>query len=397
MSDAAIDCEVLIVGAGPVGLATALSLASQGVHVRIIDDMPVRHATPRASSIHARTLELLAPFGVSDRLVAYAQPIRQTLFFDAQGQEILRRQLRAIDSQYPAQQSLQQWHAEWMIAEQLLARGVDVQAATRCTDLVQNADGIVVTVESDAGTSTLRCRYLVGADGARSTVRKLCDVRMVGEDYPERWIGGELVIEHTGVLTDTHILFGPDRPALTFPLDGAIMFFTILREGELPEAQPGPANPDHVLHMYHATFGACPRLAHRVLDVPWSGHFLMHRCCVPDMRIGRVFLAGDAAHLVSAAGGYGMNAGIQDGINLAWRLAAHLRLNIDDSILEGYSVDRREMFELISAMSDRTHQVMVGQPGYVEQSSTALTRRHGRSRPRGKRSQPVLHPGPDVA
>jgi 2-polyprenyl-6-methoxyphenol hydroxylase-like FAD-dependent oxidoreductase len=197
MSDAAIDCEVLIIGAGPVGLATALSLASQGVHVRIIDDMPVRHATPRASSIHARTLELLAPFGVSDRLVAYAQPIRQTLFFDVQGQEILRRQLRAIDSQYPAQQSLQQWHAEWMIAEQLLARGVDVQAATRCTDLVQNTEGIVVTVESDAGTSTLRCRYLVGADGARSTVRKLCDVRMVGEDYPERWIGGELVIEHT--------------------------------------------------------------------------------------------------------------------------------------------------------------------------------------------------------
>jgi len=360
MSDAAIDCEVLIVGAGPVGLATALSLASQGVHVRIIDDMPVRHATPRASSIHARTLELLAPFGVSDRLVAYAQPIRQTLFFDVQGQEILRRQLRAIDSQYPAQQSLQQWHAEWMIAEQLLARGVDVQAATRCTDLVQNTEGIVVTVESDAGTSTLRCRYLVGADGARSTVRKLCDVRMVGEDYPERWIGGELVIEHTDVLTDTHILFGPDRPALTFPLDGAIMFFTILREGELPEAQPGPANPDHVLQMYHATFGVCPRLAHRVLDVPWSGHFLMHKCCVPDMRIGRVFLAGDAAHLVSAAGGYGMNAGIQDGVNLAWRLAAHLRLNVDDSILEGYSVDRREMFELISAMSHRTHQVMVG-------------------------------------
>ncbi len=282
MLNSVFDCEVLIVGAGPVGLATALSLLAQCVNVRIIDDMPVRHATPRASSIHARTLELLAPFGVSDRLVAYAQPIRQTLFFDVQGQEILRRQLRAIDSQYPAQQSLQQGHAEWMIAEQLLARGVDVQATTRCTDLVQNAEGIVVTVESDAGTSALRCRYLVGADGARSTVRKLCDVRMVGEDYPERWIVGELVIEHTGVLTDTHILFGPDRPALTFPLDGAIMFFTILRAGELPEAQPGPANPDHVLQMYYATFGAYPRLAHRVPDVPWSGHFLMHKCCLFD-------------------------------------------------------------------------------------------------------------------
>lgn len=360
MTQTAFDCEVLIVGAGPVGLATALSLVAQGVDVRIIDDMPVRHATPRASSIHARTLELLAPFGVSDRIVAYAQPYRRMLFLDGDGQEILRRQLRAIDSQYPAQQSLQQWHAEWMIAEQLLARGVDVTAATRCLDLIQDTEGVTATVEGETGMSTLRCRYLVGADGARSTVRRVCGVRMVGDDYPERWIGGELVIEHSGVLTDAQFLFGAKRPALSFPLDGAIMFFTILRDGEMPEAQPGPADPQQVTRLYQETFGAHPHLAHRVLDVPWCGHFVMHQCCVPDFRINRVFLAGDAAHLVSAAGGYGMNAGIQDGFNLAWRLAAHLRLNADVSILEGYNVDRHEMFESISAMSHRTHQVLVG-------------------------------------
>jgi len=357
--DSAFDCDVLIVGAGPVGLATALSLVAQGVDVRIIDDMPVRHATPRASSVHARTLELLAPFGVSDRLVTYAQPVRQILFFDVKGREILRRQFSATDSQYPAQQSLQQWQAEWMIAEQLVARGVTVNAATRCANLVQDAAGVVVTVEGEAGTSTLRCRYLIGADGARSTVRRVCDVRMVGEDYPERWIGGELVIEHAGVLTDSQVLFGRDRPALSFPLDGAIMFFTLLREGEFPDAQPGPADPDQVLQMYGLTFGAHAHLAQRVLGVPWCGHFLMHKCCVPDFRIGRVFLAGDAAHLVSAAGGYGMNAGIQDGINLAWRLAAHLQLNADVSILDGYSVDRHEMFESISAMSQASHQMII--------------------------------------
>ena len=359
MMDSYFDCDVLIVGAGPVGLATALSLVTQGVDVRIIDDMPVRHATPRASVIHARTLELLAPFGVSDRLVAYAQPSRRVLYFDAQGREIYRRQLRAIDSQYPAQQNLQQWHAEWMLAEQLLARGVDVNAATRFTELRQGAEGVVATVEDEAGTSTLRCRYLVGADGARSTVRRVCGVHMVGEDYPERWIGGELAIEHADVLTDSHVLFGADRPALVFPLDGAIMFFTLLRDGECPDARPGPADPDHVLQMYRATFGAHPQLAQRVQGVPWSGHFLMHKCCLPDFRIGRVFLAGDAAHLVSAAGGYGMNAGIQDGINLAWRLAAHLRLNADASILDGYNVDRHEMFEAISELSHRAHQLLV--------------------------------------
>ena len=354
-----LDCEVLVVGAGPVGLATALSLKVQGVDVRIVDDMPMRHATPRASAIHARTLELLAPFGVADRIAAYAQPIRRALFFDAEGREVYRRHISAVDSQYPAQQNLQQWHAEWIIAEQLLARGVNVEASTRFTGLVQDAGGVVATLETDAGAFTLRCAYLVGADGARSTVRKSCGASMVGKDYDDRWIGGELEIEHVGVMTDVHALFATDRFAFSLPLDGGLMFFATLRDDEYPDARPGPADPDHVMALYRASFGAHPHLAARVRGIAWTGHFKMHSCCVPDFCIGRVFLAGDAAHLVSAAGGYGMNGGIQDGINIAWRLAAHLRLNADASILDGYDVDRQEMFEQINAMSDSTHRMMV--------------------------------------
>ena len=158
MENARLDCDVLVVGAGPVGLATALSLAAQGVDVRIIDDMPARHATPRASAIHARTLELLAPFGVADRIAAYAQPIRRVQFFDARGEERFCRQLRPVDSQYPSQQNLQQWHVEWIIAEQLLARGVDVQPGTRFSALTQTDDGVVANVESAAGSSEIRCR-----------------------------------------------------------------------------------------------------------------------------------------------------------------------------------------------------------------------------------------------
>jgi 2-polyprenyl-6-methoxyphenol hydroxylase-like FAD-dependent oxidoreductase len=360
MTETTFDCEVLVVGAGPVGLATALSLLVQGVDVRIVDDMPARHATARASAIHARTLELLAPFGVADRIAAYAQPIRRVLFLDDQGREVFRRELRALDSQYPAQQNLQQWHAEWIIAEQLLARGVNVMASTRCTGLAQDNDGVVAELETEAGTTTLRCRYLIGADGARSTVRKACGTSMIGRDYPERWIGGELDIEHTDVMTHVTALFGAERFAFSLPLDGGIMFFATLRDDEYPDARPGRADPDHVMALYHATFGAYPHLASRVRGVAWTGHFEMHSCCVPDFRIGRVFLAGDAAHLVSAAGGYGMNGGIQDGINLAWRLAAHLRLNADVSILDGYNVDRQEMFEQTNAKSDSMHQLMVG-------------------------------------
>ena len=226
---------------------------AQGVHVRVVDDMPSRHATPRASAIHARTLELLAPFGVSDRIAAYAQPNRQVLYFDAQGREVFRQQLRAIDSQYPAQQTLQQWHAEWIIAEQLLARGVNVQAATRCTGLAQDAESVTVSLETEAGAATLRCRYLIGADGARSTVRKACGTSMVGKDYPERWIGGRLVC-------------------------------AILRDDEHPAARPGPVDPDHVLAIYKASFGAYPNLVSRVRGVAWRGA-ASSRCTAAACRI----------------------------------------------------------------------------------------------------------------
>jgi 2-polyprenyl-6-methoxyphenol hydroxylase-like FAD-dependent oxidoreductase len=328
--------------------------------VRIIDDAPIRHQTARASAIHARTLELLAPLGVADRIVAYAQPIRAVRFFDDSGHELQRRTPQPIDSPYPALQNLQQWHVEWILAEQLLARGIPVEADTRFERLTQDATSVTATVQTARGEQIIRARHLIGADGARSAVRHAVGLQLVGHDYPERWIAGELEIDDTHVQTESRILFGADRVALCFPLDAGFLFFATLTEDEFPDARPGPMPADNVLQIFQASFGRHPALSARVTGIPWTGLFRMHSCVVPDYQVGRVLLAGDAAHLSSAAGGFGMNAGIHDAINLAWRLAAHLRLGAPAGMLHGYSVDRREMFNAVNAASDAAHRVLVG-------------------------------------
>lgn len=348
-------CEVLIVGAGPTGLTTALALTLQGVRVRIIDEQPIRHATARASAIHARTMELLAPLGVADRIVAYAQPTRTARFLDASGNELLRRELGRIDSPYPPAQNLQQWQVEWMLAEQLLAHGVPVEADTRLVALTQDNHGVEAEVTSPTGTHRIRGSFLVGADGARSRVRHAVGMQMEGKDYPERWVGGELTIDPAQSVTEARIFFATGRVALAFPLDSGIMFFATLRAGEYPDFKPGEFSAEELHRLFDATFGQVAELRAEVRSVPWSSGFRMHSCAVSDYRCARVFLAGDAAHLCSAAGGFGMNAGIHDGVNLAWRLTAHLRLNADASILDGYNTDRREMFSVIDAASDANH------------------------------------------
>ncbi len=353
------DCEVLVVGAGPTGLAAALALAAQGVHVSIIDESATRHREARASAVHARTLELLAPYGVADRIVAYANPVHDVRFFDVTGREIMRRSPRAIDSQYPALQNVQQWRTEALLEDALRARGVEVARGARFVSLAQDESGVEVVIATSLGKERMRASFVVAADGAHSAVRHALGLHMEGSDYPERWIAGELEVAEGRTSTESSILFEPDRVSLQFPLDHGRLFFATLKDDELPGQSRGAVAPEEVARVYHAGFGRHAHLGAEVRAVPWSSMFAMHQCTVPDYRVGRVLLAGDAAHLCSAAGGNGMNAGIGDAMNLAWRLAACLRAEANDSILDGYTLDRHEHFEHVNASSDAAHRLLV--------------------------------------
>lgn len=352
------DCEVLVVGAGPTGLSAALALAAQGVRVAIVDEAPTRHREARASAVHARTLELLAPYGVADRIAAYANPVHDVRFFNGDGQQIMHRTLEAIDSQYPALQNVQQWRTEALLEDQLLARGVEVERGARFLSLTQDDVGVEVTLATPHGKRALRAAFVVAADGGHSAVRHALGLHMQGTDYPERWIAGELEVAEGATATESVVLFDADRVSLQFPLDHGRLFFATLKEDELPGQSHGTIAPEEVARIYRAGFGRHAHLGADIRAIPWSSLFVMHQCTLPTYHFGRIFLAGDAAHLCSAAGGNGMNGGIGDATNLAWRIAAHLRLGARTSILDGYSVDRHEHFEHVNASSDATHRLL---------------------------------------
>lgn len=352
------DCEVLVIGAGPTGLAAALALSAQGVRVSIIDEAPERHREARASAMHARTLELLAPFGVADRIAAYATPIHMVRFFASDGREVMRRNFHAIDSPYPPLQNVQQWRTEALLDDQLLMRGVVVERGTRFESLTQDEAGVEVVLATPRGERRVRSAFVVAADGAHSGVRRALGISMEGSDYPERWIAGEIDVAEGKTVTESQILFEHDRVSLQFPLDHGRLFFSTLKDDELLGQSRGPVAPEEVARVYRAGFGRHAHLGADVRAIPWSSLFVMHQCTIPDYRLGRIFLAGDAAHLCSAAGGNGMNAGIGDAMNLAWRIAAHLRLGASAAILDGYSIDRHEHFEHVNASSDAAHRLL---------------------------------------
>jgi 2-polyprenyl-6-methoxyphenol hydroxylase-like FAD-dependent oxidoreductase len=347
----------------------ALALAHQGVDVRIVDSAPSLHREARASALHARTLEVLAPLGVSERLSAHAHAVHRVRFFGPDAREILCRTLGAIDSPYPPMQNLEQWRTEALLADQCAARGVLVERSSEFLRAEQGATGVVSWIAREGRESALRARFLVGCDGARSAVRRSLGVRLeeTGSvaagashgDYPERWIAGELRLAGDGLGREARILFETDRVALEFPLHGGALFFATLRDDEIPGTTHGAVDPGEVHRVYGRAFGRHAALRGEIASVPWSSAFAMHHCAAREYRSGRIFLAGDAAHLTSAAGGSGMNAGLQDAVNLAWRLAAHLRMGVAERILDGYSVDRHEAFEAIDARSDAAHRLLV--------------------------------------
>lgn len=323
--------EVLVVGAGPTGLLLAGDLAAAGVGCVVAERRDEESNLSRAFAVHARTLEQLDARGLADDLIATGTVVRRLRLFGA-----VELDLSVLPGRFPCVLVTPQYHTERLLEARARAYGAELRTGTEVIALRQDPAGVDVTVRDRRGrTRRIRARYVVGADGAHSTVR-----RELGLGFPGRSVVRSVMLADVRLSRtppDTVTVNGDGNGfALLIPFgDGWYRVIAWNRRRQLPDHAP----------IELAELRAVVRRAlgtdYGMHDPRWMSRFHSDERQVPRYRSGRVFLAGDAAHVHSPAGGLGMNTGLQDAANLGWKLAAAVHGWAPPDLLDSYHAERR--------------------------------------------------------
>jgi 2-polyprenyl-6-methoxyphenol hydroxylase-like FAD-dependent oxidoreductase len=342
--------EVLIVGAGPTGLALALLLLRHGVRPRILDAAAGIAPESRAVAVHARTLETYRLLGLAEAVQAAGHPSSR-LVLARQGRPMGTLDLQALGlglSAFPRVLFLSQDRHEAVLAAALAERGVVVERGRRVSALAQDAEGVVAQWrEPDAVPRSARFRYVVGCDGASSTVRQALGLGFPGSTYAQRFYVAD--VEGRGAMgTDglaVHI--GAEGFCALLPLrgDGRLRLIGVVPPSLDALASP---QPDDLAPWVTRLTGF------EVTHVHWWSVYRVHLRRAERLRVDRVMLAGDAAHVHSPAGGQGMNTGIGDAANLGWKLAQALRRPSQaELLLDSYERERSAIARQVLSSTDR--------------------------------------------
>jgi 2-polyprenyl-6-methoxyphenol hydroxylase-like FAD-dependent oxidoreductase len=343
--------EVLIVGAGPTGLALAAQLVAHGVRPRLIDRAPDRVHESRALVIQPRTLEVLAGFGVTDRLVAAGnRAVQLRLHLRHRVLSAPLFDLGLEDTAYPYLLFLSQAETERILGEHLTAAGVNVERGVELVDLTSTADTAVARLRHhDGREEQVRARYVAGCDGAHSLVRRLTGIGFGGGAYPQTFLLADAEVD--GIEPGAAHVFLSARGMLAFLPLGRPASWRLLVMRPPTDSTPPDAPVD--LDEVQSLTDTCTHGSVRLHDPVWVTDFRLHHRAAAQYRVGPVFLAGDAAHIHSPAGGQGMNTGIQDGINLGWKLAHALRGLAGAELLETYESERTPVGRMVLRFTDR--------------------------------------------
>lgn len=332
------DADVLVAGAGPVGLMAALQLSRWGVSVRVVDAAAGPATTSRALGAHARSLEIYDQVGVLGDLAPHGTRVNAFIRHLADRAMRVDFDFGDLATRFPYMFNIDQVVIERVLRGHAALAGAEVEWNTRLESFQHDDDAITAVLRRDDGSGaeqeTVRARYLWGCDGGHSTVRKTLGLPLAGE-AAHTWLIADAVV-HTDLDRDgVHWLFPGGGALMAFPFPDPHKWRLLDTTGD-----GEPEHPERIA----AQFGTkLSRALGRdtVVETPsWASRFTIQQRAVPAMHVGRCFVSGDAAHVHSPASGQGLNTGIQDAYNLAWKLAMVVHGHADATLLDTYDAER---------------------------------------------------------
>ena len=329
---------IVIVGAGPTGVMLAIELARRGVDVRVLDKLASPPRESRAIGIHARSLEIFRQLGMSDEFLDLGHRV-DGFVVHTNGRRAIEGRFGKLDSPYRFLLTLSQDETQRILDQRLESLGVTVERSVIVTGARHEPDRVELHMQqgSDSRERTLAADWVVGCDGAHSVVRRSLGVAFEGEDYGQDWLMAEVKIDAPLLRRDRfHVFARTAQPLPLFPLpaDRWRVFVPQVPNRAAPE-RAAPAM-EEIERLAEARGPSGIRLS----DPTLLAAFRCYRRSSRTMRQGRAFVAGDAAHIHSPAGGQGMNTGLQDAFNLGWKLALVDQRRAPASLLDSYEAER---------------------------------------------------------
>jgi 2-polyprenyl-6-methoxyphenol hydroxylase-like FAD-dependent oxidoreductase len=338
-----VDTDVLVVGAGPVGLFLANECARRKLRYRIIETRAAQSEHSKALGVMPRTLEIFDMAGVAEPFLEIANRVTGVALV-SHGRALARMHFAPADSPYRFVAMVPQNETERLLAQELHRKGGAVEYQTTFASAVQHADHVAVMLDQRGAQQELTARYVVGCDGAHSAIRRLLGLSFAGAAYDASFMLAD--IDTNATLPGDEMQLCPSElgPVAVFPMSATRrrIVATVQRTEEGAPTLP-------MVQQVLAERGP-PGLQAQGLH--WSSYFRVHHRHVETLRLGRIFVAGDAAHIHSPIGGQGMNTGLHDVWNLAWKLELAVRGRSGGQLLDSYTAER---LPVIKSVIDMTH------------------------------------------
>ncbi len=348
------ELAVLIVGAGPTGLMAACQLARQGISFRIIDKKSGPTRESRALGIQARTLEIFAQMGIVEKFLAEGTPTRAVNFWIGNNKRRIPLGNAGTGlTEYPYLFILEQSKTERLLIEDLAKYTIQVEWETELFSLMQEENQVNVVVQKQGKKESLSVKYLIGADGAHSVVRHSLEIPFVGAAYRQSFYLLDCVVKGLTAKDELYLSMSKNSFVGLFPLQAGRSRVI----GTLPNDDGQKKELD--IKQTIALLKQQLPFDVTITDPDWISYYHTHHRCVSHFQVGRCFLAGDSAHIHSPAGAQGMNTGLQDAYNLAWKLAYVLQHKAPDTLLETYNNERLAFAKKLVHTTDRMFSFVV--------------------------------------